>query len=193
MRSPSHQVTQLLMAWSHGDQDALAHLMPLIYNEVRQLAARALRHERPAHTLQATALVHEAYLRLVDQSQVQWQNRAHFFGIAAQMMRRILVDHARRQHAAKRGGQQRRLSLDEAVEASAERTADVLELDEALTSLAKLDARHSRIVELRVFGGLTIDEVAEVLHLSPATVKREWSLARAWLYRALCPGEPHDA
>jgi RNA polymerase sigma factor (TIGR02999 family) len=154
--------------------------MPLIYNEVRQLAARALRRERPAHTLQATALVHEAYLRLVDQSQVQWQNRAHFFGIAAQMMRRVLVDHARRQHAAKRGGQRQQISLDDAVEVSAVRPAEVLMLDDALTNLARVDARQSRIVELRVFGGLTIDEVAEVLCLSPATVKREWSLAKAW-------------
>jgi RNA polymerase sigma factor (TIGR02999 family) len=193
MTPPPHDVTQLLIAWSDGDEEACAHLLPLVYDEVRQLAARYVRRERPDHTLQATALVHEAYLRLVDQSRVHWQNRAHFFGIAAQVMRRILVDYARRQHAAKRGGFRPLISLDAVGEVAAARTADTLLLDEALTRLAQLDTRQSRIVELRVFGGLTIDEVAEVLHLSPTTVKREWSLAKAWLYRALRPGEPYDA
>jgi RNA polymerase sigma factor (TIGR02999 family) len=193
MTPPSHDVTQLLIAWSNGDEEACANLLPLIYDEVRQLAARYIRREWPDHTLQATALVHEAYLRLVDQSRVQWQNRAHFFGIAAQVMRRVLVDYARRQHAAKRGGPGPILSLDELGDVAAARPADMLRLHDALTSLAQLDARQSHIVELRVFSGLTIEEVAEVLHLSPATVKREWSLAKAWLYRALRQGESDDA
>ena len=193
MIPPPHNVTQLLMAWSHGDKDALAHLMPLVYDELRQLAARHLHHERPAHTLQATALVHEAYLRLVDQSQVQWQNRAHFFGVAAQVMRRLLVDHARRQHAAKRGGGVPKLALDEALQVAEGRATDVVALDEALTTLTALDPQQSQIVRLRFFGGLTIEETAEVVGVSPATVKRDWTVAKAWLYRELRTGGPHDA
>jgi RNA polymerase sigma factor (TIGR02999 family) len=191
--APQHDVTRLLVEWRHGDQAALAHLLPLVYDELRRLAQRYLQSERPDHTLQATALVHEAYLRLVDQRQAQWHNRAHFFGIAAQMMRRILVDHARQQHAAKRGGAEPKLSLDEAVHVSAERAVDVVALDEALTALAALDPQQSQIVELRFFGGLTIEETAEVLGVSPATVKRDWSMAQAWLYRELRTGGLDDA
>jgi RNA polymerase sigma factor (TIGR02999 family) len=188
MTPAPRDVTQWLIDWRNGNQEALAHMMPLVYNELRRLAHRYLQRERPDHTLQATALVHEAYLRLVDQRQAQWQNRAHFFGLAAQMMRRILVDHARHQHAAKRGGAEQKLSLDEAVWVSTEHATDLTALDDALTRLAGLDPQQSRLVELRFFGGLTIDETAEVLGVSPATVKREWSLARAWLYREFQQG-----
>jgi RNA polymerase sigma factor (TIGR02999 family) len=177
-------VTQLLLEWRQGDQQALDQLMPLVYDELRQLASRQLRRERPGHTLQTTALVHEAYLRLIDQN-VSWQNRTHFFGIAAQMMRRILVDHARHHHYAKRGGGAPKLSLDEALDLPAERAAELVALDEALTSLATLYPRQSQIVELRYFGGLTIEETAEVLGIGTTTVIREWSLAKAWLYREL--------
>jgi RNA polymerase sigma factor (TIGR02999 family) len=193
MASIPHDVTRLLVAWRQGDQVAQAHLLPLVYDELRRLAHRYLQRERPDHTLQATALVHEAYLRLIDQRQAQWQNRAHFFGLAAQMMRRILIDHARQHHAAKRGGAEQKLSLDEAVWVSAERTTDLVALDDALTRLAVLDPQQSRIVELRFFGGLTIEETAEVLGVSPATVKRDWSMAKAWLYRELRTRGPHDA
>jgi RNA polymerase sigma factor (TIGR02999 family) len=186
-------VTQLLVDWGNGSQEALDRLMPLVYGELRRLAARYLHRERPDHTLQATALVHEAYLRLIDQRQARWQNRAHFFGVAAQAMRRILVDHARRHHAAKRGSAEPKLSLDEAFNASHARAADVIALDDALTSLASLDRRQSQIVEFRFFGGLSIEEVAEVLSVSPATVKREWNMAKAWLYREVRKGDPHDA
>jgi RNA polymerase sigma factor (TIGR02999 family) len=192
MASTPHNVTHLLVAWRQGDQAALAHLLPLVYDELRRLAQRYLQRERPDHTLQATALVHEAYLRLVDQRQAQWQNRAHFFGVAAQMMRRLLVDHARQQHAAKRGGAAPQLALDEALQVADARAADVVTLDEALTALAALDPQQSRIVELRFFGGLTIEETAEVVGVSPATIKRDWSMAKAWLYRELCQREPHD-
>ena len=188
MTPAPRDVTQWLIDWRNGKQEALAQMMPLVYNELRRLAQRYLQRERPDHTLQATALVHEAYLRLVDQRQAQWQNRAHFFGLAAQMMRRILVDHARHHHAAKRGGAEPKLSLDEAVWVSAEHATDLTALDDALTRLAVLDPQQSRLVELRFFGGLTIDETAEVLGVSPATVKREWRLARAWLYREFHQG-----
>ncbi len=157
--------------------------MPLVYAELRSLARRYLRRERSDHTLQATALVHEAYLRLVDQRGVTWQNRAHFFGVAAQAMRRILVDHARRHHAAKRGGPAFKISLDDVVVAAQERSDDVLALDDALTRLTALDPRQGQIVELRVFSGLTVEETAEALGISPATVKREWMSAKAWLTR----------
>ena len=182
-------VTQLLVDWQNGKQQALDQLLPLVYAELRAIAARYLSRESPSHTLQSTALVHEAYLRLVGQRSVRWQNRAHFFGIAAQMMRRILVDHARHQHRAKRGGAIPKLSLDEAM-AVAEPEApaadlDLLALDEALTSLSTIDPRGARIVELRFFSGLTIEETAEVLDVSAGTVKREWSTARAWLYREM--------
>src|SRR3989454_1357049 len=188
MTPAPRDVTQWLIDWRNGKQEALAQMMPLVYNELRRLAQRYLQRERPDHTLQATALVHEAYLRLVDQRQAQWQNRAHFFGLAAQMMRRILVDHARHHHAAKRGGAEPKLSLDEAVWVSAEHATDLTALDDALNRLAVLDPQHSRLVELRFFGGLTIEETAEVLGVSPATVKREWRLARAWLYREFHQG-----
>ncbi len=162
--------------------------MPVVYEELRRLAKQHLRRERPDHTLQATALVHEAYLRLVDQRAVTWQNRAHFFGVAAQLMRRILVDYARRRQAAKRGGAALKVSLNELVLAAEERSEEVVALDEALERLAAMDPRQGRVVELRIFSGLTVEETAEVLGISPATVKREWTMARAWLSREIRPG-----
>jgi RNA polymerase sigma-70 factor (ECF subfamily) len=191
MSSPE-DVTQILQEVSGGDKEAPARLMPLVYDELRRLADHYLRHERPDHTLQPTALVHEAYLRLVDQTRVDWQNRAHFFGVAAQLMRRILVDHARRHQASKRGGFQQKLTLDEAVDYSQTRDVDLVKLDDALTALAKFDARQSRIVELRFFGGLTIEETAEALGISPATVKVDWSMAKAWLRREIGGGGDAD-
>jgi RNA polymerase sigma factor (TIGR02999 family) len=185
MDVPPVEVTRLLQQWRVGRQDALEELLPAIYGELRRLAGAYLRRERPDHTLQATALVHEAFLKLVDQRDVQWQNRAHFFGIAAQLMRRILVDHARAHGATKRGSGERPLSLDEAVIISPGTDVDLLALDMALTRLAAVDPQHARVVELRFFGGLTIDETAEVLQISPATVGRDWTLAKAWLYAAL--------
>jgi RNA polymerase sigma factor (TIGR02999 family) len=175
----------MLADWRQGDQEALGKLMPLVYDELRRLAKSYLRRETSGHTLQTTALVHEAYLRLIDQRVDNWQNRAHFFGIAAQLMRRILIDHARSKQAAKRGSGETRLSLDEALEVSGKNEAELLALDEALTALAAFDPRQGRIIELRYFGGLSIEETAEVLGLSPATVKREWTTAKAWLYREL--------
>jgi RNA polymerase sigma factor (TIGR02999 family) len=179
-------VTQLLVNWSHGDQQALEELMPLVYGELRRLASAHLRRERPNHTLQSTALVNEAFMRLVNQHNVEWRNRAHFYGIAAQMIRRILVDYARSQHAEKRGAGAVKLELDEAM-AVAQQAPDVdlLGLNDALERLAGLDERQSRIVELRFFAGLSIEETAEVMHLSPASIKREWQTARAWLYREM--------
>jgi RNA polymerase sigma factor (TIGR02999 family) len=181
----SHNVTQLLQRWSGGDSRALDELTPLVYSEVRKLARSYLRRERPNHTLQPTALVNEAYIRLVDQRRVQWQNRAHFFGIAAQMMRRVLVDHARMRQAEKRGSGENAVVLDDALAVSADRGVDLVRLDDALEALAALDARQARIVELRFFGELTIEETAEVVQVSPATVKREWAAARTWLRREL--------
>lgn len=178
-------VTRLLRDWSRGEPAALDQLMPLVYDELRRVAARFLRDERSGHTLQSTALVHEAYLKLVDQRQVRWEDRAHFFAVAAQVMRRILVDHARRHGAAKRGSGGTKLPLDAVVLIDPEPDANLVTLDAALERLAALDARQARIVELRFFGGLTIEETASVLHVSPATVKNDWSLARAWLYREL--------
>jgi RNA polymerase sigma factor (TIGR02999 family) len=179
-------VTQLLVEWQNGSQKALDRLIPLVYEELRTIAGRYLSRESPSHTLQSTALVHEAYFKLIGQRRVQWQNRAHFFGIAAQMMRRILVDHARHQHRDKRGGPAPKLSLDEAIAmAEPEADVDLLALDEALTALAQIDPRGARIIELRFFSALTIDETAEVLDISPGTVKRDWSAARAWLYREM--------
>jgi RNA polymerase sigma factor (TIGR02999 family) len=177
-------VTQLLLAWSDGNQGARDELMPLVYAELHRLAQSYLRRERRGHTLQSAALVHEAFLRLVDQ-RVAWQNRAHFFGIAAQLMRRILVDYARSRGSEKHGGEQIHLALDEALDEAAARDADLVALDDALTSLAALDPQQSRIVELRYFGGLTIEEAAESLGISDSTVEREWRLARAWLRREL--------
>lgn len=179
-------VTQLLNDWSKGDQTALDQLMPLVYAELHRLAASYLSHERSDHTLQPTALVNEAYLRLIDQNSLVWENRAQFFGIAAQMMRRILVNHARDRHADKRGGPDiLRVSLDDAISFFEERDVNLVALDEALTRLEGMDQRQSQIVELRFFGGLTIEEVAAQLHTSPATVKREWSTAKLWLLREL--------
>ena len=185
MESSRSEVTALLQLWSGGRKDALDRLLPQIYAELQRLASSYLRRERPDHTLQATALVHEAFIKLIDQRAVRWQNRAHFFGIAAQAMRRILVDHARAHDAGKRGDGARRISLDDALVLTDMPNVDLLALDEVLSRLAVLDPQQSRVVELRFFGGLTIDETAEVLHISPATVGREWTLARAWLYAEL--------
>jgi len=185
MNSSPHQITQLLKAWSNGDQSARDQVMLVVYEELRRMAHQHMRKERPGHTLQTSALVHEAYVRLVDQNAVEWQNRAHFYGIAAQMMRRILVDHARARQYAKRGGDAHPVSLDESAIVSAERTAEVVALDEALAGLAAVDQRKSQIVELRFFGGLSIEETAAVLAVSAGTVMRDWTLAKAWLRREM--------
>ena len=185
MTASPHDVTQLLVAWGNGNQEARDELMPLVYEELRHLAHRYMGRERAGHTLQTSALVNEAYLRLIDQNDVHWQNRAHFFGIAAQMMRRILVDYARKRRYDKRGGDARTVPLDDAMIVSDERAADVVALDDALKSLAELDPRKSQIVELRFFGGLSIEETAEVLAVSPGTVMRDWTLAKAWLRREM--------
>ena len=184
--TPSPQeVTQLLKAWSQGDQAAFERLMPLVYEELRRVARRYMGRERAGHTLQTTALVNEAYLRLIDASQVEWQNRAHFFAISAQLMRRILVDYARTHNYVKRGGEAHHVPLEEAAVFSAEQAPDLVALDDALTNLAAIDQRKSRVVELRFFGGLSVDETAEVLKVSPRTVMSDWSLAKAWLLREL--------
>jgi RNA polymerase sigma factor (TIGR02999 family) len=185
MPPPPQNVTQLLIAWNGGDKQALDKLLPVVYDELRRQAARYLRRERPGHTLQTTALIHEAYLRLIDQKSVQWQNRAQFFGIAAQMMRRILVDHARTKHRAKRGGSDIRVSLTDATKVSKDPGVDLVELDEALNRLTKIDPQQSKIVELRFFSGLNVEETAAALQISPATVKRDWKVAKAWLYREI--------
>jgi RNA polymerase sigma factor (TIGR02999 family) len=184
--SPSKEdVTQLLVAWGNGNQAALDKLMPLVHEELRRLAHYYMRRERPGHTLQTSALVDEAYLRLIDQKNLHWQNRAHFFAISAQLMRRILVDHARSHHYAKRGGGAHKVSLGEAMMVSREPGPHLIALDEALTGLADIDPRKSEIVEMRFFGGLSVEETADALKLSPRTVMREWSMAKAWLYRTL--------
>ena len=175
------EVTSLLLASSQGDEEALNKLLPLVYAELRKLASRYLRKERPDHSLQATALVHEAYLRLVGQ-EVSWQNRAHFFGVAAEMMRRILIDNARKHQASKRGSGAIKLALDEALDMADEKAAELIALDDALKALAVFDEQKSKIVELRFFGGLSIEETAQVMGLSAATVVRQWKLAKAWLY-----------
>ena len=185
MSTSPQAVTQLLVDWGNGDHQALEKLTPLVYQELKRLAARYLRRERREHTLQSTALVHEAWLRLIDQNHVHWQNRAQFFGIAAEMIRRILIDHARNRQAAKRGDGAIKLSLDEALGAPDRRDFDLVALDDALKDLAKLDPKQGQLVELRFFAGLSIEESAEVLGVSPATVKREWAVAKAWLYREL--------
>ncbi len=186
MNDPSpQQVTQLLVAWGGGDSAALDELMPLVYEELRRLAHQCMSRERPGHTLQTSALLNEAYLRLVDQKNIHWQDRAHFYGIAARLMRQVLVDYARKRGYAKRGGDAHRVPLDEAMIVSEERAADVVALDDALKSLAEIDPRQSQIVELRFFGGLSIEETAEVLAVSPGTVMRDWTLAKAWLRRAV--------
>jgi len=203
---PDGRVTQLLLDWSSGDQRALGELMPLVYGELRRLADRQLRGERQNHTLQRTALVHEAYLRLINQRNVSWQGRAQFIGLAAQLMRRILIDHARARRRAKRGGGVTPVSLDqtgvilgsgdeegprsEALELAEDPTVDLSAIDAALSRLEALDPKQGRIVELRFFGGLSIEETAEVVGISPATVKREWALARAWLRRELVSETP---
>ena len=186
MKSASpHDVTQLLLDWGNGNQAALERLMPLVDRELHKLAHHYMRRETPGHTLQTTALVNEVYLKLIDQRHVHWKNRAHFFALSAQLMRRILVDHARARKYAKRGGDQRRISCDEAVVVSKERSADLVALDEALDKLNSIDERKSKVVELRFFGGLTVEETAEALDVSPPTVMREWSMAKAWLYNCL--------
>ena len=182
---PAHEVTLLLEKWSGGDQKALDELMPLVYGELRRLASAHFRRERPGHTLQSTAVVHEAFMRLVNQRDVRWQNRAHFYGIAAQMIRRILLDYARSHQAGKRGAGVVKLQLDEALGVPDRKDLDLVALDDALQRLAELDERQSRIVELRYFSGLSIEETAEVMQISPATVKREWNSARAWLFREM--------
>jgi len=184
-RPSSHELTELLIAWGSGSQDALEKLFPLVYEELRRLAHRYMRRERPGHTLQTTAVVHEAYLRLIDQKHVQWQNRAHFFAIAAQMMRRILITHAQRQAYAKRGGGAVQVSLDETAILSRERAGELIALDEALKALTAIDPRRCQVVELRFFGGLGNEEIAEVLKISPNTVTRDWNVAKAWLYREM--------
>ena len=185
MTPSPEEVTQLLVAWRNGDQNARDELIPLVYQELHRLAHQYMSRERPGHTLQTSALVNEAFLRLADQRDVQWQNRAHFIGIAGQMMRRILVDYARNRGFAKRGGNALQVSLDEELIVSEERSAEVVALDDALQSLARLDERKSRLVELRFFGGLSIEETAEVLGVSPGTVMRDWTLAKAWLRREM--------
>jgi len=183
--STPSDVTRLLNAWSDGNKGALDQLLPLVYQELRRLARNHMRRERAGHPLQTTALVNEAYIRLIDQRQVKWQNRSHFFAIAAQAMRRILVSMARARFAARRGGMDQPVSLDEAVIFSPDRSAQLVALDEALQSLAVLDARQSRVVELRFFGGLSVEETAHVLGVSAETVMRDWKRAKAWLYREL--------
>ena len=185
MVSSPHSITALLLDWSNGNKESLDKLIPVVYQELRRQAARHLRRERREHTLQTTALIHEAYLRLVDQKNVRWQNRAHFFGIAAKLMRQILVDHARKHDAAKRGGMDIKLSLEEAMVMSEGPDMNLVALDEALTRLATIDPRKGRTVELRYFGGLSMEETAEVLKISPQSVMRDWKLARAWLQREL--------
>jgi RNA polymerase sigma factor (TIGR02999 family) len=185
MGSPSSEVTVLLSELTRGNKEAGEKLIPLVYDELRRLAKSYMQRERPDHTLQATALVHEAYLKLVRQEVVDWQGRSHFLGIAAQLMRRILIDHARNHLREKRGGVQHVLPLDEALVFAPERSEEFVRLDEALERLSKLDARQGRIVELRYFGGMSIDETSEVLGVSPKTVKRDWSVAKAWLHAEL--------
>ena len=186
MDEPSpNEITQQLIAWSKGDSAALDKLIPAVYQELRRMADRCLRGENAEHSLQPTALVHEAYLRLIDQSRVEWHNRAHFFGVAAQMMRRILIDHAKTKHREKRGGNARKLSLDEIANYADEPAAELIALDEALKILAEMDERKSRVVEMRYFGGLTVEETAQVLGVSDKTVMRDWNLAKAWLYQQL--------
>ncbi len=192
-KASPQELTQLLQAWSDGNQEALDKLAPMVHEELHRLASHYMRGERPGHTLQTTELIDEAYVRLIDWKNVRWQNRAHFFAVAAQMMRRILVDVARSRHYAKRGGEACRVSISEAADVSPERGEDLIALDEALQSLAAFDKRKTQIVELRFFGGLTVDETAEVLKVSARTVMREWSLAQAWLYRELSGGKINDA
>jgi RNA polymerase sigma factor (TIGR02999 family) len=193
MTEPSTQeVTEMLVAWSNGDQSAFEKLVPLVHDELHRLAHLYMNRERPGHMLQTTALVNEAYLRLVDSSRVRWQNRAHFFAVSAQLMRRILVDFARSRNYLKRGGNAVQVSLDQALVVSIEQDADLVALDEALKALDAIDERKSRVVELRFFGGLSIEETAEVLGVSPETVMRDWRLAKVWLLRELIAEKSND-
>ena len=192
-RPTSNEVTELLVAWSEGDAQAFDRLVPLVYEELRRLARRYMARERPGHTLQTTALVNEVYLRLVDSSRVRWRDRAHFFAVSAQLMRRVLVDFARSRHYQKRGGGTQRVSLDEAYIIPSEPDADLVRLDDALKALAALDPRKGRVVEMRFFGGLTVEETAEVLAVSPDTVMRDWTFAKTWLLRELSEGPSSDA
>jgi RNA polymerase sigma-70 factor (ECF subfamily) len=186
--APSQKsITQLLIEWRDGDETALNRLMPLVYEELRRLAHHYMRRERPGHTLQTTALVNEVYLRLVDHKGMQWQNRAHFYAVAAQAMRRILVDHARSRNYLKRGGNVKMIRLEEAATVVQKQAADLVALDDALSELAAIDPRKSQIVEMRYFGGMSVEETAEVLGVSPVTVMRDWSTAKAWLLRAMSP------
>ena len=181
----SQNVTQLLLDWRNGDSGALDRLMPLVYEELRRMANFYMRNERQGHTLQTSALVNEAYLRLVDHENIEWQNRAHFFGVAAQAMRRILVDHARTRNYQKRGGEALHVSLDEAATLAEEQAAELIALDEALQELARMDPRKCRVVELRYFGGLSVEETAEALGVSVTTVARDWNMAKGWLLREM--------
>ncbi len=185
MRGASNQVTELLVRWRGGDKAALDALMPLVYSELRRIANRYLQGERSDHTLQSTALVHEAYVRMTNQQLPQWQNRAHFFAVAAQLMRQILVDHARTHRASKRGGDAYKLALEDAEEQHQPVDLDIVALDDALKTLAAMDSQQSRVVELKFFGGLSNEDTAEVLGVSTSTVKRDWTTARAWLFREL--------
>lgn len=185
----TQNVTEMLHDWRNGDQAALDRLIPVVYDELRRQAAGYLRRERPGHTLQSAALIHEAYLRLVNQQNIEWQNRAHFYAIAARLMRQILVDHARRRNASKRGGSDIRVSLEEAMVASPETNVDLVALDEALTRLADIDPQQAKIVELRYFSQLSVEETAEVLGVSSRTVRRDWNVAKAWLRQQIVGNE----
>src|SRR6266566_4961819 len=183
--APVPDITELLVAWGRGDESAFERLVPMVHAELRRLARRQMAGERPGHTLQTTALVNEAYLRLIDLSQVRWQDRAHFLGMSARVMRRILVDHARARGANKRGGRDQKVPIEDAAAVTEERAVDLIALDDALNALAVVDSRKSQVVEMRFFGGLSIEETAESLHVSPETVKRDWRVAKVWLLREL--------
>ena len=193
MAASPHEVTQLLVEWRNGDEAAFDKLLPLVYDELRRIASRYMKRERAGHTLQTAALVNEAYLRLVNQQEIDWQDRAHFFAVAAQVMRHLLVDHARTNHYAKRGGNAIQVTLDEGAIVAESKNVEILALDEALTRLAAMDERKVKIVELRYFGGLSAEETAAVLELSEITVKREWLKAKAWLFRELTKEANHEA
>ena len=184
--SSSQQVTQLLLAWGNGDRTAFDALIPLIYDDLRRLAKCFMRGQRDGHTLQTTALVNETYLRLIDSDRIDWQDRTHFFAIAARLMRRVLIDFARAKNSLKRGGEQIKITLAEEIEVPVEKEADLVALDEALQNLAKMSLRQSQVIELRYFGGLNEEEIAETLKISARTVRRDWNVARAWLYREMC-------
>jgi len=190
--SESHEVTQLLLAWRRGDQYALERLIPIVYAELRRIARRYMRRQRPSHTLQTTALVNEAYLRLIDVRSVDWQNRAHFFAISAMLMRQILVDRARERGSKKRGGGTQQVDLDEAMTITQDWDVDLIALDEALTALSEVDGRKSQVVEMRFFGGLQESEVAVALNVSTETVRRDWRFAKSWLLRRLREAEPAE-